>query len=50
MILLNIAHEATLRGHTVRFTTASDMLSDPAAQESSVWTSVEKRGNLSEPG
>ena len=35
MILRNIAHEATLRGHTVRFTTASDMLSDLAAQESS---------------
>jgi len=36
MILRNIAHQATLRGHTVRFTTASDMLSDLAAQESSV--------------
>lgn len=36
MILINIAHQATLRGHTVRFTTASDMLSDLAAQESSV--------------
>jgi len=35
MILRNIAHEATLRGHTVRFTSASDMLSDLAAQESS---------------
>jgi len=35
MILRNVAHEATLRGHTVRFTTASDMLSDLAAQESS---------------
>jgi IstB-like ATP binding protein len=32
MILRNIAHEATLRGHTVRFTSASDMLSDLAAQ------------------
>lgn len=36
MFLRNIAHQATLRGHTVRFTTASDMLSDLAAQESSV--------------
>jgi DNA replication protein DnaC len=36
MILRNVAHQATLRGHTVRFTTASDMLSDLAAQESSV--------------
>jgi DNA replication protein DnaC len=36
IILRNLAHQATLRGHTVRFTTASDMLSDLAAQESSV--------------
>jgi DNA replication protein DnaC len=36
MFLRNLAHQATLRGHTVRFTTASDMLSDLAAQESSV--------------
>ncbi len=36
MFLRNIAHQGTLRGHTVRFTTASDMLSDLAAQESSV--------------
>jgi len=35
MILRNIAHQATLRGHTVRFTTASDMLSDLSGQESS---------------
>jgi DNA replication protein DnaC len=35
MLLRNIAHQAVLRGHTVRFTTASDMLSDLAAQESS---------------
>src|ERR1043165_3368577 len=35
MILRNIAHEATLRGPPLRFTTASDMLSDLAAQESS---------------
>lgn len=35
MILRNVAHQATLRGHTVRFTTASDMLADLAAQESS---------------
>lgn len=36
MLLRNVAHQATLRGHTVRFTTASDMLADLAAQESSV--------------
>ena len=35
MLLRNIAHLAVQRGHTVRFTTASDMLSDLAAQESS---------------
>jgi DNA replication protein DnaC len=35
MILRNVAHQATLRGHTVRFATASDMLADLAAQESS---------------
>jgi DNA replication protein DnaC len=34
MLLKNIAYTALLRGHTVRFTTASDMLSDLAAQES----------------
>lgn len=36
MILKNLAHQAVVRGHTVRFATASDMLSDLAAQESSV--------------
>ena len=35
MILKNIAHHAVVRGHTVRFATASDMLSDLAAQDSS---------------
>lgn len=35
MLIRNIAHQAVLRGHTVRFTTASDMLSDLAAQDSS---------------
>lgn len=35
MLLRNLAHHAALRGHTVRFTTASDMLADLAAQESS---------------
>jgi len=35
MFLRNIAHQAILQGHTVRFATASDMLSDLAAQESS---------------
>lgn len=36
MILKNVAHHAVVRGHTVRFATASDMLADLAAQESSV--------------
>jgi DNA replication protein DnaC len=35
MLLRNLAHQAALRGHTVRFTTASDMLADLAAQDSS---------------
>jgi DNA replication protein DnaC len=35
MILQNVAHHALVRGHTVRFTSASDMLADLAAQESS---------------
>jgi DNA replication protein DnaC len=35
MILKNIAHQALVRGHTVRFATASDMLADLAAQDSS---------------
>lgn len=35
MLIRNLAHQAVLKGHTVRFTTASDMLSDLAAQESS---------------
>ncbi|AUX43967.1 ATPase AAA [Sorangium cellulosum] len=35
MILKNLAHQAVVRGHTVRFSTASDMLADLAAQESS---------------
>jgi DNA replication protein DnaC len=35
MILKNIAHQAVVRGNTVRFATASDMLADLAAQESS---------------
>ncbi len=34
MIARNLAHQAVLRGLTVRFTTASDMLSDLAAQDS----------------
>jgi DNA replication protein DnaC len=41
MIIRNIAHQAVLRGHTVRFTTASDMLSDLAAQETS--TALKRR-------
>jgi len=34
MIAKNLAHQALLRGYTVRFTTASDMLHDLAAQDS----------------
>ena len=34
MITQNLAHQALLRGETVRFTTASDMLNDLAAQNS----------------
>lgn len=33
MIAKNLAYEAVLRGHTARFTTASDLLNDLAAQE-----------------
>jgi len=36
MIAKNLAHQALLRGFTVRFTTASDMLHDLAAQNSDV--------------
>jgi DNA replication protein DnaC len=35
MIARNIAHQAITRGHTVRFTNASDMLSDLATQDTS---------------
>lgn len=35
MIARNLAHQALLRGYTVRFTTASDMLHDLAAQDTS---------------
>ena len=35
MILQNVAHQALVRGNTVRFTSASDMLADLAAQDSS---------------
>jgi DNA replication protein DnaC len=35
MMMRNVAQQAILRGHTVCFTTASDMLSDLAAQDSS---------------
>jgi DNA replication protein DnaC len=41
MLIRNLAHQAVLRGHTVRFTTASDMLSDLAAQETS--TALKRR-------
>lgn len=34
MFMKNIAHHALVQGHTVRFTTASDMLADLAAQDS----------------
>jgi DNA replication protein DnaC len=35
MILRNLAHHSLVRGHTVRVTTASDMLAELAAQDSS---------------
>jgi DNA replication protein DnaC len=35
MIIKNLAHQALVHGHTVRFTTASDMLAELAAQDSS---------------
>ena len=35
MLVKNMLHQAILRGHTARFTLASDMLHDLAAQESS---------------
>jgi DNA replication protein DnaC len=35
MIAKNLLHEAVLRGYTTRFTAASDMLHDLAAQDSS---------------
>lgn len=34
MILRNLAHHTVVRGHTVKFTSASDMLADLAAQDS----------------
>lgn len=36
MLLKNLTHQAILHGHTARFTLASDMLHDLAAQDSSV--------------
>src|SRR5690606_20768146 len=36
MILKNVAYQAVVRGHTVRFSTTSDMLADLAGQESSL--------------
>lgn len=36
MIAKNLLHQAVLRGHTARFTSASDMLHDLAAQDSSM--------------
>jgi DNA replication protein DnaC len=36
MILKNLAHHALVRGHTVRFTTASDMLAELARHDSSL--------------
>ncbi|MCR4302309.1 MAG: ATP-binding protein [Sulfuricaulis sp.] len=35
MILKNLAHQAAVQGHSVRFVTASDMLAELAAQETS---------------
>ena len=36
MILKNLTHQAVLHGHTARFTLASDMLHDLAAQDSTI--------------
>jgi DNA replication protein DnaC len=36
MLLKNLAHQAVLHGHSARFTLASDMLHDLAAQDSSI--------------
>ena len=36
MLLKNLAHQALLHGHSARFTLASDMLHDLAAQDSSI--------------
>jgi hypothetical protein len=36
MLLKNLTHHAVLRGHSARFTLASDMLHDLAAQDSSI--------------
>lgn len=36
MLLKNLAHHSVMRGYTVRFTTASAMLNELAAQESSI--------------
>ena len=36
MILKNLTHQAILHGHTARFTLASDMLHDLAAQDSTI--------------
>ena len=36
MLLKNLAHQALLHGHTARFTLASDMLHDLAAQDSTI--------------
>lgn len=41
MLAQNLAHQAIVKGHTVRFTTASDMLNDLAAQDSD--TSLARR-------
>jgi DNA replication protein DnaC len=36
MLLKNLAHQAVLAGHTVRFITASDLLNDLSAQEGAI--------------
>lgn len=43
MIAQNLAHQAVLSGHTVRFTTASEMLADLAAQDGA--TALKRRMN-----
>jgi DNA replication protein DnaC len=50
MIAQNLAYQALLRGHTVRFTTASHMLHDLASQESDLSLARRLHRLLPSPG